>query len=83
MVYRGYLMNRVADLLNRTRSAWIVSLVIVDVGFGLAHAHQGLTGIVDEGLMGLLLGLIYLGTGRNLSVPIIAHGVQDSYLTSP
>ncbi len=78
MVYRGYLMNRVADLFNRTRGAWIVSLLAVHVGFGLAHAYQGLTGVIDEGLMGLLLGLIYLRTGRNLSVPIIAHGVGDS-----
>jgi hypothetical protein len=78
MVYRGYLMNRVADLLNRTRRAWIVSLIAVHVAFGLAHAYQGWTGIIDEGLMGLLLGLIYLRTGRNLAVPIIAHGIQDS-----
>jgi membrane protease YdiL (CAAX protease family) len=28
--------------------------------------------------MGLLLGLIYLRTGRNLAVPIVAHGIQDS-----
>jgi len=78
MVYRGYLMNRVADLLNRTRTAWIVSLFAVHVGFGLAHAYQGITGVIDEGLMGLLLGIIYLRTGRNLAVPIIAHGVSDS-----
>ena len=78
MVYRGYLMNRVADLLNRTRRAWIISLIAVHVGFGLAHVYQGATGVIDEGLMGLLLGVIYLRTGRNLSVPIIAHGVQDS-----
>lgn len=78
MVYRGYLMNRVADLLKRTPRAWIISLFAVHVGFGLAHAYQGVTGIVDEGLMGLLLGVIYLRTGRNLSVPIIAHGIQDS-----
>jgi membrane protease YdiL (CAAX protease family) len=78
MVYRGYLMNRVADFLNRTPRAWIFSLIVVHVGFGLAHAQQGMTGVIDEGLMGLLLGLMYLGTGRNLSVPIVAHGVQDS-----
>jgi membrane protease YdiL (CAAX protease family) len=78
MVYRGYLMNRVADLLNCTRTAWIVSLFAVQIGFGLAHAYQGITGIIDEGLMGLLLGLIYLRTGRNLAVPIIAHGIADS-----
>jgi CAAX protease family protein len=78
MVYRGYLMNRVADLLNRTRSAWVVSIIVVHVGFGLAHAYQGITGIVDEGLAGLLLGLVYLGTRRNLAVPIVAHGITDS-----
>jgi uncharacterized protein len=38
LVYRGYLMNRVADLLNRTRGAWIVSLIAVHVAFVLAHA---------------------------------------------
>jgi hypothetical protein len=78
LVYRGYLMNRVADLFNRTRRAWIVSLIIVHVGFALAHAYQGLTGAIDEGLMGLLLGVVYLRTGRNLAVPIVAHGVADT-----
>jgi membrane protease YdiL (CAAX protease family) len=78
MVYRGYLMNRVADLFNRTRRAWIVSLIVVHVAFGLAHAYQGWTGVIDEGLSGLLLGVIYLRTGRNLAVPIIAHGIGDS-----
>jgi membrane protease YdiL (CAAX protease family) len=78
MVYRGYLMNRVADLFNRTRTAWIVSLLVVHFGFGLAHSYQGGTGVIDEGLMGLLLGIMYLRTGRNLAVPIVAHGIQDS-----
>jgi membrane protease YdiL (CAAX protease family) len=78
MVYRGYLMNRVADLFNRTRKAWIISLIAVHVGFGLAHAYQGIVGVIDEGLQGILLALLYLRTGRNLSVPIIAHGIEDT-----
>ncbi|MGA8431004.1 MAG: type II CAAX endopeptidase family protein [Candidatus Sulfotelmatobacter sp.] len=78
MVYRGYLMNRVADLFNRTRRPWLISLIAIHVVFGLAHVYQGTTGAIDEGLMGLLLGVIYLRTGRNLSVPIVAHGVADS-----
>jgi uncharacterized protein len=78
MVYRGYLMNRVADLFNRTRRAWIISLIVVHLAFGLAHAYQGWTGAIDEGLLGLLLGAIYLRTGRNLTVPIIAHGIGDT-----
>ena len=78
MVYRGYLMNRVADLFNRSRRGWIISLLVVHVGFGLAHIYQGTTGAIDEGLMGLLLGVIYLRTDRNLSVPILAHGISDT-----
>lgn len=78
MVYRGYLMNRVADLMNRSRWAWIVSLIVVHVGFGMAHAYQGITGIIDEGLAGFLFGVVYLRNGRNLAVPIIAHGVGDT-----
>jgi uncharacterized protein len=78
MVWRGYLMNRVAALGKYTRMAWIVSLVAVNMVFGFAHSYQGITGLIDEGLMGILLGLIYLGTGCNLSVPIIAHGVADT-----
>jgi len=78
MVYRGYLMNRVADLFNRTRGAWVISLIGVHVAFGVAHAYQGWTGIIDEGLSGLLLGIIYLRTGRNLAVPIVAHGIGDT-----
>ena len=56
----------------------MVSLIAVNLAFGYAHAYQGITGIIDEGLSGILLGLLYLGTGCNLSVPIIAHGVTDT-----
>jgi membrane protease YdiL (CAAX protease family) len=78
LVYRGYMMNRVAGFLGGRRRAWIISLIAVHVGFGLAHAYQGVTGVIDEGLMGFLYGVIYLRTGRNLAVPIVAHGIQDS-----
>lgn len=78
LFWRGYLMNRVADLFGRTQVAWGVNLVIVNIVFGLAHGYQGLTGWIEEGLAGIFLGLMYLRTGRNLCVPIIAHGVSDT-----
>jgi hypothetical protein len=78
LVYRGYLMNRVADLGHSTRSAWIVSLFVISVLFGLSHYQQGLTGIIEEGSDGLILGLMYLAYGRNLAIPIVAHGVCDT-----
>ena len=45
LVYRGYLMNRVADLGRGTRTVWIVSLFLISALFGFAHYEQGLTGI--------------------------------------
>jgi hypothetical protein len=78
MVYRGYLMSRVAGLGHGTRAAWIASLILVSTLFALAHSYQGITGVIEAGIDGLLLGLMYLGAGRNLSVPIVAHGLQDT-----
>lgn len=78
LVYRGYLMNRLADLAGGTRTAWIVSLVLISALFGLAHFGQGITGIIEEGTDGLLLGLMYLRFGRSLAVPTIVHGVCDT-----
>lgn len=78
LVYRGYLMNRMADLMRGSRAAWVASLIVVSAVFGLSHYHQGLTGIIEEGSDGLILGLIYLACRRNLAVPIVAHGVCDT-----
>jgi len=63
LVYRGYLMNRIADLGGGTRVAWTVSLVLISALFGVSHYQQGLTGIIEEGSDGLILGLLYLGCG--------------------
>jgi len=78
LVWRGYLMNRVADLGTQSRLAWICSLVVVNVAFGFSHSDQGLTGQIEESIAGVFLGLMYLITGRNLSVPIVAHGAADT-----
>ncbi len=78
LVYRGYLMNRVAGLGRGTPGAWLASLVLVSAYFGWAHEAQALTGMLQEGFAGLLLGLLYLGSGRNLTVPIVAHGVSNT-----
>jgi len=78
LVYRGYLMNRVAGLFRNTKAAWTVSLVVVSVAFGCAHLDQGSTGMVENILNGLLLGGLYLACGRNLAVPVIAHAFSDT-----
>ncbi|MGP8091970.1 MAG: CPBP family intramembrane glutamic endopeptidase [Candidatus Sulfotelmatobacter sp.] len=78
IVYRGYLMNRLAGLVRNPKLAWIVSLVAISVVFGCAHLDQGSTGMVENIWDGLLLGLLYLACGRNLAAPVIAHALMDT-----
>lgn len=78
LVYRGYLMSRVAGLAGGTRAAWVASLLAVSALFGWGHVDQGLTGQVQAAYDGLMLGLLYLGAQRNLLVPIVSHGVSNS-----
>jgi membrane protease YdiL (CAAX protease family) len=79
LVYRGYLMNRVAKAAGATRVAWASSLVLVSIVFGCAHGEsQGVTGIAMEAWNGLLLGVLYLASGRQLAYPIVAHGVSNT-----
>ena len=78
MTYRGYVLNRATDLLGRTRLAWLFGLVFVTGLFGFGHSYQGLAGVLDTGIHGLIFGAVYLGSGRNLWASIIAHGVCDT-----
>jgi hypothetical protein len=77
LVWRGYALPRVAGLLGGGRGAWLAALALVNLGFGLAHLYQGVTGVVETTLAGVLLGALYLATGRNLAVPITAHFVSN------
>jgi uncharacterized protein len=76
--YRGYLMNRVAGVFRDTKTAWVLSLIVVSVVFGCGHLDQGATGMIENVWNGLLLGALYLACGRNLAVPVTAHAVTDT-----
>ena len=78
MFFRAYLFNRLTDLFGRERAGLILALVIQAILFGLGHTYQGLTGVIDTALAGLLIGMIYLYGRRNLWLPILVHGVIDT-----
>lgn len=78
MVWRGYAMTRVAEFLGDTRTAWALSLVFVNIGFGIAHDYQDLSGIVVTAVGGMAFAVLYLLAGRNLIVPIVAHGTSNT-----
>lgn len=77
-VYRGYLLHRVAQVLGGGRRAWLAALGATTVLFGLGHVYQGASGVIDTALAGLVFGVVYIFGGRNLWMPIIAHGVADT-----
>jgi membrane protease YdiL (CAAX protease family) len=78
MVWRGYIFNRLADLFGQSRAGWVLSLIIMGLLFGLGHSYLGITGVVDNILWGILYGALYLASGRNLWLPIVAHGVENT-----
>jgi uncharacterized protein len=76
--FRGFLMNRLARLMGQSRWAWLASLVLSSVLFGWGHTEQGITGWVQEGLAALFLGAMFLLSGKNLVVPMVAHGTSNT-----
>jgi len=77
-VYRGYLLNRVAQFAGETRAAWLFALILTSVLFGLGHLYQGTSGVATVALNGFVYGVLYLASGRSLWAPIVAHGTSDT-----
>jgi membrane protease YdiL (CAAX protease family) len=78
MSYRGYVLERAATLGRRSMAAYVGSVVIVSLLFGLGHYYQGVAGMIGSAFSGLFFGVLYLAGGRNLWLPILAHGFSDT-----
>jgi membrane protease YdiL (CAAX protease family) len=79
VIYRGFYMKQIAGLLDEQKnSSWVIGLVLSSIGFGLVHFHQGPGGMLGMFFVGLIYGIFYLRSGRNLWVPIIAHGLTGT-----
>ncbi|MGH7718750.1 MAG: CPBP family intramembrane glutamic endopeptidase [Steroidobacteraceae bacterium] len=78
MAYRGYVLERAATLGHRSSSAYFVAMVVVSLLFGLGHFYQGVAGLVGSTFSGLFFGALFLASGRNLWLPILAHGFSDT-----
>lgn len=80
VIYRGFLINRLAEIGQRGKLAWSVAVATSAVVFGLAHFSWGIVGVVQTGFMGLVLAIAYLATQRSLGVLILAHAYIDTLL---
>jgi CAAX protease family protein len=77
--YRGYLLTRGADILGRSNLAYLAAIIPVSILFGFGHYYKGPSGVLDSTYSGLVLGAVYLLSGRNLWAPILAHGFADTF----
>jgi membrane protease YdiL (CAAX protease family) len=73
-LYRGFLLAVVAALLGGAPTPVLVA--VAGVAFGLAHAYQGVAGVLTTGVLGAVLAALYLGTG-SLLLPVVLHALVD------
>jgi uncharacterized protein len=82
MVFRGYLIRRVSDLVGDTPAGRAIALVISSGLFGLAHGYQGWAGVIAAGTIGGLLAMVYFASRRNLWAVILCHALVDTVALS-
>jgi len=77
-IYRGYLMTEMRDLIGVSLGALIINLLLSSIVFGLSHGYQGTSGMISTGIVGVILGGIFILSGFNLWLVIFTHGFIDT-----
>lgn len=78
MIFRGYLLNRLADLFGRSVTGWSIAYLIQALAFGFTRLSGGPTAVVSATFFGLMIGLLYFLARQNLWSCIVAHGVTGT-----
>ena len=73
-LYRGFFLAVVTAVGDGLPAPVLVA--VGAVAFGLAHAYQGVAGIVTTGVLGGVMAGLYLGTG-SLLLPVLLHALID------
>ena len=77
IIYRGYVLKRLAIIFGDTNKAWLLSAVMASIVFGFAHSYQGPSGIIATAIIALLFGLIFIFNKNNLMVLVLTHGIYN------
>ncbi len=77
VLYRGYMFERLGTLFGRSRSAKIAAVLITATLFAAGHyADQGVPGVEQAAVTGLVYGGIFAVTGE-LFMLMVAHATFD------
>jgi membrane protease YdiL (CAAX protease family) len=78
LIFRGFVRDALERVLGAGKSyATYLSIILQAVLFGLLHLYQGPGGAANATAIGLVLGFVWLVSGRNLWAGIIIHGLID------
>ena len=80
IIFRGFILRWVERLAGGGQGALILAIIVQAILFGLSHYPHGRTGILATTLGGILWGVIFLVTGRQLWIVIIGHATFDTVL---
>jgi membrane protease YdiL (CAAX protease family) len=76
-LYRGFLFERFGSLLGSSVPAKALILVVTSAWFAALHyPDQGVSGVQQAAVTGLVFGTIFARTGR-IWIPMIAHAAFD------
>ena len=75
MLMRGFVLNNLNELFGFNLLGTTLSVMIQAFLFGILHS--GIQGMVSAGVIGLILAVFYIISGRNLWVVMAAHAVPD------
>jgi len=76
-VFRGYFFERLGKLLGTSLAAKVTIVLLTGAAFGLVHyPGQGLAGVEQATIVGLVFGTIFAKTGR-LWMLMCAHAAFD------
>lgn len=76
--FRGFIVGRVRWLLGSSSAASWVAVLAAAVPFGIAHLYQGVTGMIATGMIGFVLGAVYVYHRFNLWYAIFTHGFVNT-----
>jgi membrane protease YdiL (CAAX protease family) len=76
--YRGYFLRRTIDALGGSMRGSVAAVLLVAALFGIGHYYQGLVGMIDSTVSGLVFGALYVRSGGNLWPSTLAHGLTDT-----
>lgn len=80
VIYRGFLISRLAELTSGTRYNKVIAVLISSVFFGLIHYQWGAMGMFQTGFFGLAMGTSYVLLRKRLWILILSHAYMDTLL---